>query len=742
MKDMANEVRIWKSYEYKDEELGITKPSEIGYNHNLTKALSQDGTIKVKLEEDIIIHRLSKEIYTNWKDGIRELLSNEFRACRISIRDFNADSRVLIELDYDKGSLWIKGLDSLGITSQVFLEVLRVLGRTNNFDAMETGLFGMGFLSFMTLSDYCIIRTYARESKERYAVICKEAQSFELLPEPTDLETYGTEVGIGFNNSEIKFKDLLYQIYRFCRLQDIDTTVRYTLSGRTQEFIIPRISLQKIYRNKIEEVYCQEYDYDSHRSVKRCWSDEHLAQKHGFTVHYEDEDLELYAFIEKGSAYSRSLEAFLNGMPISVSTSSWDSSISHGFTVLSLNIKNERTYKPMPNREVLSDEAKNLLSDKVKDLYINETVNILLNPEARQYLTRREESDLLDRLHELEPNFLDKIPEALRARYLRLNTVFRIYANRSRRLKEMIGSRVVAVRKFKRDIVKELRHNCDYVIEVSDFEAFSWLSDFGVQFSYLTEAKRDRREIERTVILHTNHVASIGYSDDQKLNKTTSSIELLPDDSRFMESLRSEPIYLVKKDLSKFFSIFYVDETSIQLGVLTGPQFKWLKRDADLSSFCLPDKIERELKDKKFPTTKGPMSLRELLNETSLALILFDSKVIEGLAKDRTRLNIATDLKTKTLVGYPDGPISLFKLALMLTYQNKAFDFRYNIEHFNACSRNSEYNRRMEHKLFEVQIVYPHLFPLMRYLLEEVRITHPTEFEESFNKALWACKND
>ena len=61
----------------------VKKPKDLSNDvGNYTGALkefidSDDGSIKVKLEHDVIVERVANTIYTSWLSGIRELLTNE-----------------------------------------------------------------------------------------------------------------------------------------------------------------------------------------------------------------------------------------------------------------------------------------------------------------------------------------------------------------------------------------------------------------------------------------------------------------------------------------------------------------------------------------------------------------------------------------------------------------------------------------------------------------------------------------
>ena len=98
-------------------------------------AASESGMIKVKLEEDVIIQRVSHDLYAKPSSGFRELYNNEARACRIAERQFGAKPRIEITVDPPAWKLSIQGVDSLGISQEKFIQLYSVLGRSDNFDS-------------------------------------------------------------------------------------------------------------------------------------------------------------------------------------------------------------------------------------------------------------------------------------------------------------------------------------------------------------------------------------------------------------------------------------------------------------------------------------------------------------------------------------------------------------------------------------------------------------------------------
>jgi len=91
--------RIYKPELIKEKASSL--PIEVkAYNGKLFSELEKGkGLIKVKLDEDIVIQRISHDLYANWKSGIRELLNNEVRACKTAIKEHKQHARIEITLD-------------------------------------------------------------------------------------------------------------------------------------------------------------------------------------------------------------------------------------------------------------------------------------------------------------------------------------------------------------------------------------------------------------------------------------------------------------------------------------------------------------------------------------------------------------------------------------------------------------------------------------------------------------------
>ncbi len=198
--------------------------SQLSYASKLLQA-SSNGLIPVKLEQDVIIQRISHDLYSDPKSGFRELYNNEARACRIARKSYpGTDPRIVVALNPSERRLVIHGIDSMGMSQQKFLTVYTVLGRSDNFDSKEVGQFGCGRASYVTLSDIMVLETYSRETGEKFAVMGKNGVGYNVLPQPADLDSYGTRIAVTLRD-DISIPDLVQYIFDVCRFSGVRTTV-------------------------------------------------------------------------------------------------------------------------------------------------------------------------------------------------------------------------------------------------------------------------------------------------------------------------------------------------------------------------------------------------------------------------------------------------------------------------------------------------------------------------------------
>ena len=109
---------------------------------DFNRSIGED-VIKVRLKDEAVIKYLSEGIYTSWKSAVRELFANELTAA-LTAREMGANPTIEITLDPEKRELTIQGIDSLGITQEVFADKLIYYGRSGNTSSKRPGMFGFG----------------------------------------------------------------------------------------------------------------------------------------------------------------------------------------------------------------------------------------------------------------------------------------------------------------------------------------------------------------------------------------------------------------------------------------------------------------------------------------------------------------------------------------------------------------------------------------------------------------------
>jgi hypothetical protein len=352
----AEAITIYKPTLVREDPLQLDS-SALSYASKLLQA-SNNGLIPVRLEEDVIIQRISHDLYSDPKSGFRELYNNEARACRIARKNYpGTNPRIVVTVKPSERKLVIHGIDSMGMSQQKFLTVYTVLGRSDNFDSTEVGQFGMGRAAYTCLSDIMVLETYSRETGEKYAVMGKNGVGYNVLPKPTDLDSYGTRITITLRDG-ISIPDLVEYIFDVCRFSGIRTTIE--LEEEVDDF------------NDSFHAGHYELGLESMKeyvvSLREKNEDE---EKLLLSVEIADDpDLYLYGeIIARKSSweedYSRILDSkssagtYLVNVPIEgdlgeLPLSRWI-----------LNIKDERKYPPTADRERLTDAATSTIREKL-----------------------------------------------------------------------------------------------------------------------------------------------------------------------------------------------------------------------------------------------------------------------------------------------------------------------------------------------------------------------------------------
>ena len=362
------------------------------YNADLN-VIKEGNTIKVTMDQDVMIQRVSHEIYSNFESGIRELVNNEYRACRQARDKYNAKPRLEITIDARTKELTIEGVDSLGISVRVFDKVLRCLGVSGNVDGgNEIGQFGMGFASYTTLSELITVETYSREDHQEFAFLGDRGIDFKILPKPSR-ETFGTKISLTCKDS-VEFKSVYAKVKSCALFSTIPTVVTVLDDGKTDDSFT--YSNDLTIGTEVLPIYNsgKEWCMEQYKSVQqqhnklgestRGLCDNGYAVGFYKEVHIDNEDYEFFGILSVNK----------NGqvMQATRTSSSYSSSNVRGIALLCntpiessiepkgkwsawyLNVKDERKYVPTADRDRLKDES-------------SKTINAVLDHEIKEQFT-------------------------------------------------------------------------------------------------------------------------------------------------------------------------------------------------------------------------------------------------------------------------------------------------------------------------------------------------------------------
>ena len=369
----------------------IDKPKDLSDDINFKGVLNEyadqkDGSIGVKLEHDVIVQRVAKEIYTKWSSGVRELLTNELKACQLARDNFNAHPNIVVSINPTERSLVIQGFDSLGITAKKFGEVVRWLGRTHNKDRGSIGMFGMGIESYTTLSETLKIETNPRETDIPYSVLGRQGMTWLELDENNHIP-YGTKLSLTLDKElgDTKFfKELYNRIEEVLSLHDIPSTIEIVdeidddddkwAMGKSEVELLDKqhYLINKIHKEEEEDRYrystldisstkafsmsCDEYDITL------------LVGKNSGIKGIINEDMHFYTTL-----INVPIDNELTGSQICSRINDMRSYLTGSlrdmpeFAGLLINLKDEKMFPPVASRDQLVDGW--LLDSMLKDTY-------------------------------------------------------------------------------------------------------------------------------------------------------------------------------------------------------------------------------------------------------------------------------------------------------------------------------------------------------------------------------------
>ena len=150
---------------------------------------SEGRFVANRMENDVVMQRVSRDMYASESAGLREILANEITAARAA-RKLGAKPWIEVTVTRDRVVVW--GMESLGMERRIFDDVFTVLGRSGNFDGKTPGQFGFGRAAYMTISDHMLLETRHRNG-DRYTVLGVEGRGFQVDLDKPDIP-FGTRV--------------------------------------------------------------------------------------------------------------------------------------------------------------------------------------------------------------------------------------------------------------------------------------------------------------------------------------------------------------------------------------------------------------------------------------------------------------------------------------------------------------------------------------------------------------------
>ena len=305
------------------------KELEIDYKDSgFEDVIDETGVIPTTLNVPVMVQRMAKDIYKNASSGIRELYMNAVRGCADGVELFGyKNPHVTVTINEQEKIITI--LDNgRGITKARFKQVLRELGTSDNFSGKTTGQFGMGFASYMTLASVVVLDTIGNNG-DNYKMLCRDGTSSKYAGK-SDLDGHGVKLTLTCYDN-VDFEEVCEKLYDTARHASVPTTVII------EDFEYCPANFQRG-TNEIEQVR-----FDDN------------VEEGSIRIDHED-----FTLIASDSVDHNEESVYLLNVPI-------DSDIQVPFNYWVLNIKDERKYQPMPDRDRMREESDEALGAHIKD---------------------------------------------------------------------------------------------------------------------------------------------------------------------------------------------------------------------------------------------------------------------------------------------------------------------------------------------------------------------------------------
>lgn len=579
-------------------EIVSQKPLDIDYNDDNFEDITKGGLIHTRLNEAVIIQRIAKDLYKNPSSGMRELYNNAARACRIAQKEYHNNAFVKITIDKANRHLTIEDIDATGLSIKRFKQVLLELGTSDNLDSHEVGQFGMGFASYTTLSSALILESKSRvkDSKgnyQNYRMVAKDGMSFQPVGDST-LTKFGTRLSMTMYE-EVAIDDLIKVIKKLVRFSGIKTVLE--LKNYESDDYYAEAD-----RGDSELIFAS----DTIQNVM-----ETLAADEAGVIRFDTEDFEFVATVsgKKPSSELSYQEVLVVGTPV-------ESKLNFPFDYWILNIKNERKYKPMPDRDRMSEKADEELGDIMFDMLKNHFAQLgLLNyshlkesPMKHEFLwccRTRDEEYTPERVYPLTKNLSFGVRTAAGGKEAGHHSIYELLGN---------YEHIVYMRSNTKSAVAKIKNIYENVFCFSftkgkksqDWEThLETLTDFGVRTSSdifkehrikIIHEKRELGDMDIVVHLNTGDGYKKEHLDPEEIDEMTMMVD---------EGNTNEVISIVRKGNCPFKVIRYIREL----------------KDTDVR---LWSEYLEELPNIVVATNKGAMTIKEFHDDSRTKFICTD----------------------------------------------------------------------------------------------------------------------
>lgn len=324
------------------------------YNTNTKRpeTLNIEGgrTIQVGMNQDVILWRIANTLYKHAASGIRELIANALTAIENAIDEGYLDrGDSLVSITFKKDGRLVIEDNGTGISIAVLEQALSVMGNSTNFSNDRPGQMGMGIFAYTCVSSTMFIETRT-EDGESFMALCRDAREFQVF-DKSSRTSRGTTITMMLYDGETD-----------------DDGVKLPLVDRQSLLEMARLiglaSKANINIDVEDDAVPDLPDWISGGHAKFAATGlQKVVDLTQFPVPIiETEDLEIAVDVQSGATV-----AYLAGMPIALPD------IGGGIYV---NLKDERKFRPMPDRERLTSNSEKLAVDSIRRA-LNEKFNSL-----------------------------------------------------------------------------------------------------------------------------------------------------------------------------------------------------------------------------------------------------------------------------------------------------------------------------------------------------------------------------